>query len=587
MLRTKALAIVALSSMLAAPGLALAAGILPPNNPTSNLAPQPDFFAACVAAGQSSPSCTQQTVQAIDAARAAEKVGPLKLPQNWSKLTAAEQIFVLTNLERVDRGLAPIEGLVSALDAAALKGAKANTDPAVPATLSANQTVEAYASNWAGGLSPLSADYEWMYADGLSASSSQGNLDCNANTQTGCWGHRDNILTAFDQLFPAGTAAPAHLVMGAAETTTAQGSSIAEILALVSGPAPAMAYTWQQAKKQGADSSGGWDPALTAAPGFTRLGGADRMGTAVVIANREYPGGPSSHTAIIASGANANLIDSVTVAPLATAAGAPILLSQSPTQLGAETLDYLRQHAITNVYLVGAAANDTLAAKLPSGVGVTRLSGPTRFQTAAAVATALQQVEGVGGFGNEVVVNGSSAFIGLDLAVAPNAAANGVPILLYDSTHGQLPAAEQPFVADSAQNSVFWAVTGSDGSALHATVPLAQWVSDPNLTAASATTFDNATAVAVAQAVQPTGGYARIDVANRLSLVDAITGAPLAAMQKAPLLFTDGNTVPSSLLSFIAGGSVQKNAKVTIFGGPASIGDAAANTIAQAVGALP
>ena len=40
----------------------------------------------------------------LDADRAAEGVGPMTLPTNFTSLTVQEQILVLVNLERVDRG---------------------------------------------------------------------------------------------------------------------------------------------------------------------------------------------------------------------------------------------------------------------------------------------------------------------------------------------------------------------------------------------------------------------------------------------------------------------------------------------------
>ena len=55
--------------------------------------------------------------------RQTEGLGPMSLPSNYPSLTPAEQLFVLTDLERVDRGLAPIEGLSTTLNAYAQAGA--------------------------------------------------------------------------------------------------------------------------------------------------------------------------------------------------------------------------------------------------------------------------------------------------------------------------------------------------------------------------------------------------------------------------------------------------------------------------------
>ncbi len=84
-------------------------GTLPPRNPAS------DCNHASIAGGY-------WGVTDIDSCRILEGVGPLTLPTNWRTLTPVEQGFVLINLERVNRGLAPIVGLSSALNQLAVPG---------------------------------------------------------------------------------------------------------------------------------------------------------------------------------------------------------------------------------------------------------------------------------------------------------------------------------------------------------------------------------------------------------------------------------------------------------------------------------
>ena len=71
---------------------------------------------APVGADTSGP-CLRITLEAIDAARAKEGVGPMALPSDFPRLTVPEQLFVAVDRERVDRGLAPFAGLTTALDA--------------------------------------------------------------------------------------------------------------------------------------------------------------------------------------------------------------------------------------------------------------------------------------------------------------------------------------------------------------------------------------------------------------------------------------------------------------------------------------
>lgn len=207
-------------------------GILPPAEPPANIAPSPDFLNDCSgSAYDDSAGCVDATLAAIANARAAEGLPGMALPGNWYQLSATEQLYVATNLERTDRGLPPLVAMASALDQAADQGAAQDTDPSSPAGFPASQ----WGSNWAGAVgSPLEAIYFWMYDDGLGSS----NVDCTSSDQTGCWGHRQNVLLGLSCTM---------CVMGTGYRPTAyQGDpSWAEILVDSSGQ-PAVDFTWAQ-----------------------------------------------------------------------------------------------------------------------------------------------------------------------------------------------------------------------------------------------------------------------------------------------------------------------------------------------------
>ena len=171
-------------------------------------------------------ACQQAVVAAIDSARSAEGVGLLELPSDYDSLTVAQQLLVLADLERVDRGLPGFVGLSSQLDAMAQAGAAANNDPAGPSGT-------AWGSNWAGGeATALLADYDWMYDDGLGSP----NLDCGqSQLASGCWDHRDNIL---------GNYGP-HPSMGAAEAIVNGVTSMTEIMS--SAPPQPLAFALPEA----------------------------------------------------------------------------------------------------------------------------------------------------------------------------------------------------------------------------------------------------------------------------------------------------------------------------------------------------
>jgi len=199
--------------------------------PTVNIAPSPDFLRTCGSSGDNDATpCVDAVTTAIDNARSDLGLPSLQLPGNWDSLSAPEQLFVLTDLERTARGLVPLAGEVPVLDAAAASAAALGSDPTVPSGFPAT----GFASNWAGWIgNPLEAMYYWMYDDGLGSP----NRDCTEADPGACWGHRQNILfsTGCDPC-----------VMGGAWGTTARGNtSVTELIVATEVPQGAD-FTWAQ-----------------------------------------------------------------------------------------------------------------------------------------------------------------------------------------------------------------------------------------------------------------------------------------------------------------------------------------------------
>ncbi|MGH9104860.1 MAG: hypothetical protein ACRDZX_03305, partial [Acidimicrobiales bacterium] len=177
------------------------------------------------ACGSGAAACQSAVLAAIDQARAGEGVGPLVVPSYYGDLTTAQQLLVLADHERVDRGLPGFTGLSSQLDALALQGATSDDDPDGPNDSS-------WGSNWAGGeASALLADYDWMYDDGPGSP----NLDCTHSSSSGCWDHRQNILGDYGP----------HPSMGAAATTVKGVTSLTELFS--SGAPGALDYSLPEA----------------------------------------------------------------------------------------------------------------------------------------------------------------------------------------------------------------------------------------------------------------------------------------------------------------------------------------------------
>lgn len=207
-------------------------GILPPNEPPANIPPSPNFLSDCQGTQyDDSSGCVNATLSAIDNARAKEGLPGMTLPSNWYQLSVTEQLFVSTNLERTARGLPPLQAMATQLDQAAAQGAAQDTDPSAPSGFPYTQ----WGSNWAGAVgNPLEAIYYWMYDDGLGSS----NVDCTQSNQSGCWGHRDNVLMNLSCNM---------CVMGTGYQPTAYNGdpSLAEILVDSSGQ-PQVDFTWAQ-----------------------------------------------------------------------------------------------------------------------------------------------------------------------------------------------------------------------------------------------------------------------------------------------------------------------------------------------------
>jgi hypothetical protein len=193
-------------------------------------------------------TCVNAAIYYLDRVRATLLQPAYKLPADFPSLTPVQQMFILTNLDRVQYGLPPIPGLTDQLNNDALTtGVAMATDPHPSAS-----NLSGWRGNWAAGYANAPIAYEaWMYDDGLGSD----NIDCTESDYSGCWGHRHDILWQFD----SGSV----LAMGAAAGRGPQGGRAYAML-LVSGDSayqPAYTYTWSQAVADGAGTNT-YDPGV-------------------------------------------------------------------------------------------------------------------------------------------------------------------------------------------------------------------------------------------------------------------------------------------------------------------------------------
>ncbi|MGI6450469.1 MAG: cell wall-binding repeat-containing protein [Desulfitobacteriia bacterium] len=170
-----------------------------------------------------------------------------------------------------------------------------------------------------------------------------------------------------------------------------------------------------------------------------RIYGADRYETALNVAKTGWPAG--AETVVLAPGAQANLVDALTAAPLAHSKNAPILLTKN-NELPSSVKSYLGLKTET-VYVVSKAISGTVIAELETlDIEVIELGGADRFLTATNIAKELDNVTGV--FVTTAANNADA------LSIAPLAAANGMPILLTNLNN--LPAAEAAYLEEIKDN---------------------------------------------------------------------------------------------------------------------------------------
>ena len=217
-------------------------GIQLPGNPSRSMKPGTALLSSCTA-GDDTSTCNQLALTAISQARRSlEKMSGMTLSlAAYDRLTPAQQLFVVVNLERTERGLAPAAVLSRSLSRIAQAGAQAGRDPAlgsIPRTMPGGGRTATAGSVWSGGwINPLGADYAWMYDDGPGGA----NLDCTTSHHAGCWGHRDVILTR--------TTCP--LAIGTGHATAAAGYRESDTVLITStcGHTPTDAtFTWTKAK---------------------------------------------------------------------------------------------------------------------------------------------------------------------------------------------------------------------------------------------------------------------------------------------------------------------------------------------------
>ncbi|RPF25941.1 peroxidase family protein [Georgenia muralis] len=297
---------------------------------------------------------------------------------------------------------------------------------------------------------------------------------------------------------------------------------------------------------------------------ISRLAGPDRFATAAAISASRF--GPGVPVAFIATGQN--FPDALAGGPAAAAEGGPLLLV-SGTGVPAATAAELLRLQPQNIVILGGTptVNDAVADILTSYTAgtVTRLSGPNRFATAAAISAAT------------FAPNVTRAYVttGFNfpdaLSASAPAARDGHPILLTNT--GSVPAETAAELTRLAPQEIV--VLGSSTSVSDATMAaLGSYA--PTVTRVSGADR-YATSVAISAANYPTA-TTEVFLASGANYPDALAGGPVAGLAGGPLLLVPGTgALPAVVAEELQRLSPQR---VTILGGLPTVSAAVEQQVA-------
>ncbi|MGV9195217.1 cell wall-binding repeat-containing protein [Microbacterium sp. MC2] len=288
----------------------------------------------------------------------------------------------------------------------------------------------------------------------------------------------------------------------------------------------------------------------------TRVSGADRYETAAAVARTTYPSG--TDTVYLATGAD--FADALSVAPLAAAKGAALLLATA-TDLPASTVAALKQLAPKKVVLVGGKGvlgervTNRVKATLGAKTVVERISGADRYATARAVAAAYGTAPTV------YLATGSDYADALGAAAV--AGAQGAPVLLARGGANAL---------DSATMSLLTSLKTSQVVIVGGTGVVSQSIADQLVGRKMAVNRYSganryATNAALNSAAFPRGASSAV-VATGVDFPDALAGSVLAAATGAPLAVSVATCASPTFADFLL---EARTSSVTVVGGTGAL----------------
>lgn len=301
-----------------------------------------------------------------------------------------------------------------------------------------------------------------------------------------------------------------------------------------------------------------------------RWAGADRYTSAATISSRAFA--PSVSAAFVTSGEN--YPDGLAGAPVAAIRRSPVLLTGRDALPAATSAELLRLKPQEIIILGGpAAVSQRVAMQLSTlAVGhVTRWAGPDRYGTAAAIA--LLNFKGRADLGSSLASGENFADA---LSGAAAAGSRQQPLML--TAPSALPTSTAQAIQQlKVQGARILGGTGAVSARVEQ--QLTQLVPEGTTRLAGRDRF--ATSAAISANAFPDGSVVAF-IASGLDFPDALTGAAVAGMAKAPVLLTSPDSLPSSVVAEL---KRLKLSKIIILGGPGAVSPSVQETLRLMVGA--
>ncbi len=318
-------------------------------------------------------------------------------------------------------------------------------------------------------------------------------------------------------------------------------------------------------------------------PRIVRVAGSDRYSTALRIADEAggYPR-PGGYV-VFASGAGGP--DALCASSLAAAYDAPLLLTKRdalPEQVRAWITNPAK--GVDKAIIVGgeSAIGASVEIELRELLGesdVSRIGGPSRFETAARIAAHVEERLGAAQDGGVIVCNGNA----LADAAGASALAAGRrwPLLFVKKSEVPTPTqAALSQMTSGAPSPGVWIAGGEGVVSAEVEAGLAGYA--PTWRASGASRYD--TAARLAQRAVDTGAsWENVGLASGQVFVDALALGPLLGRLNAPLLLTPKaalDAYPAQKLA--ANGAALR--KINVGGGTKAVSD---NALVGVIGALP